>query len=71
VHQAGPEGKRLIRVGTSTVRLLERVARTNEGGIRPFAGWAELVSTKTLDKLCWYFDCQPGDLLVYVPNHES
>jgi len=30
-----------------------------------------LVSTNTLDKLCWYFECQPGDLLVYVPNHES
>ena len=29
-----------------------------------------LVSTNTLDKLCWYFDCQPGDLLVYVPNYE-
>lgn len=29
-----------------------------------------LVSTNTLDKLCWYFDCQPGDLLVYVPDHE-
>ncbi len=32
---------------------------------------ARLISTKTLDKLCWYFDCQPGDLLVYVPNDES
>ena len=31
---------------------------------------AGLVSAKTLDKLCWYFDCQPGDLLVYVPNRE-
>ena len=31
---------------------------------------AGLISTKTLDKLCWYFDCQPGDLLVYVPNYE-
>lgn len=30
----------MIRVGTSTIRLLERVARTNEEGIRPFAGWA-------------------------------
>lgn len=32
---------------------------------------AELISANTLDKLCWYFDCQPGDLLVYVPTHES
>jgi putative transcriptional regulator len=29
---------------------------------------AGLISTKSLDKLCWYFDCQPGDILVYVPD---
>ena len=32
---------------------------------------SELVSMNTLDKLCWYFDCQPGDLLIYVPNREQ
>jgi len=32
---------------------------------------AALASINTLAKLCWYFDCQPGDLLVYVPNNES
>ncbi len=29
---------------------------------------AERVSLRTLEKLCWYFNCQPGDLLVYVPD---
>ena len=32
----------MICVGTSTVRLLEHVARANEGAIRPFAGWTDL-----------------------------
>ncbi len=32
---------------------------------------AGLISTKTLNKLCWYFDCQPGDLLVYVPDSDG
>ena len=27
-----------------------------------------LISIRTLDKLCWYFNCQPGDLLVYTPD---
>ena len=31
---------------------------------------AERISINTMAKLCWYFDCQPGDLLVYVPNSE-
>lgn len=24
----------------------------------------------TIDKLCKYFDCTPGDLLIYVPDEE-
>jgi putative transcriptional regulator len=29
---------------------------------------ANLIGTSTLDRLCAFFDCQPGDLLVYVPS---
>ena len=29
---------------------------------------ADLIGTSTLDRLCAFFDCQPGDLLVYVPT---
>ncbi len=25
-------------------------------------------TTEVIDKLCRYFSCQPGDLLVYVPD---
>ena len=29
---------------------------------------ANLIGTSTLDRLCSFFDCQPGDLLIYVPT---
>jgi len=32
---------------------------------------AELIGKSTMDRLCTFFDCQPGDLLVYVPTPES
>lgn len=31
---------------------------------------ADLVAITTIDRLCAFFDCQPGDLLVYVPTPE-
>ncbi|ACX51571.1 transcriptional regulator, XRE family [Ammonifex degensii KC4] len=27
-------------------------------------------TTDVIDKLCRYFDCQPGDLMVYVPDEK-
>ena len=32
---------------------------------------ANLISKIALNKLCWYFDCQPGDLIVYVPDTKN
>jgi len=29
---------------------------------------ADLIGTSTLDRLCAFFDCQPGDLFVYLPS---
>ena len=29
---------------------------------------ANLVAISTIDRLCAYFDCQPGDLFIYVPE---
>lgn len=31
----------------------------------------ELVSLACLDKLCALLDCQPGDLMEYVPDHNN
>ncbi len=28
-------------------------------------------NTDVINRLCKYFDCQPGDLLVYVPDDEK
>ena len=27
------------------------------------------VALNIIDRLCDYFDCQPGDLFIYVPDH--
>ena len=29
-------------------------------------GKNEIVSTETIDKLCKYLKCQPGDIMVYI-----
>ena len=31
----------------------------------------EHVSGETLEKLCAYFQCQPGDIMEYVPDGEG
>lgn len=40
---------------------LARLANDNSG----------LVAMNTLDRLCWFFDCQPGDLFIHVPDPEQ
>jgi S-adenosylmethionine:tRNA ribosyltransferase-isomerase len=42
LNQAKAEGRRIICVGTSSVRMLEHAARGNENGVEPFAGWVDL-----------------------------
>ena len=32
---------------------------------------AAMVGMSVIDRLCEYFDCQPGDLFVYVPDPEN
>ena len=32
---------------------------------------AELISLSSLDRLCAFFDCQPGDLFIYAPASEA
>ncbi|MEE9202920.1 MAG: helix-turn-helix transcriptional regulator [Dehalococcoidia bacterium] len=32
---------------------------------------ADLVAISTIDRLCAYFVCQPGDLLIYLPDSED
>lgn len=48
--------KRMNVIGQATYRKLK------EGGD---------IDTRTIAKLCKLFDCQPGDLLDYVPDDEE
>ena len=32
---------------------------------------ADLVALNTMDRLCAFFDCQPGDLFIYVPTRQT
>ena len=32
---------------------------------------AAMVGMSVIDRLCAYFDCQPGDIFVYVPDTEA
>ncbi|MCJ7516105.1 MAG: tRNA preQ1(34) S-adenosylmethionine ribosyltransferase-isomerase QueA [Dehalococcoidia bacterium] len=41
INQTKEQGKKVVAVGTSTVRLLEAVAET--GRVQPFAGWVDLL----------------------------
>ena len=42
ISRAREEGRRIICVGTTTVRLLEYVAQLSGGGLEPFEGWVDL-----------------------------
>jgi len=42
INRAKAGGRRVICVGTSSVRLLEHSAMVNDGALRPFAGWTDL-----------------------------
>jgi putative transcriptional regulator len=33
-----------------------------------YHGTSKMITFETLDKLCRYFDLQPGDLFMYVPD---
>ena len=32
---------------------------------------ADLIGKTTMDRLCAFFDCQPGDLFIYLPPPET
>jgi len=31
----------------------------------------EVVTTESIDKLCEYFQCQPGEILEFIPNKQT
>jgi len=71
LNQAKAEGRRVICVGTSAVRMLEHAARGSEGGVKPFAGWVDLFIRpghrfKMVDALITNFHLPRSTLLMLV-----
>jgi S-adenosylmethionine:tRNA ribosyltransferase-isomerase len=71
LNQARAEGRRVICVGTSAVRMLEHAAQGNEGGVKPFTGWVDLFIRpghhfKLVDALITNFHLPRSTLLMLV-----
>lgn len=71
LNRARDEGRRIICVGTSTVRLLENVAKDSVESIKPFKGWVDLLifpghSFKMVDGLLTNFHLPRSTLLMLV-----
>ena len=71
INQARAEGRRIICVGTSSVRMLEHAAGKSEGGVEPFTGWVDLFIRpghrfKMVDALITNFHLPRSTLLMLV-----
>jgi len=71
LNQAKAEGRRVICVGTSAVRMLECAAQGSEGGVKPFTGWVDLFIRpghrfKMVDALITNFHLPRSTLLMLV-----
>lgn len=71
INQARAEGRRVICVGTSVVRVLEHVARANGGEMKAFDGWTDLFIVpghrfQVVDALITNFHLPRSTLLMLV-----
>lgn len=60
---------KLAEHGWSTVRL-QREKRISNGTIIQIRA-GKPITTSTLDVICELCECQPGDLLTWVPNKKN
>lgn len=60
----------LARRKVKSKELAEHVGITEVNMSLLKQGKVKGVRFETLEKICEFLDCQPGDLLVYVPNGE-
>jgi S-adenosylmethionine:tRNA ribosyltransferase-isomerase len=68
---AKKEGRRVICVGTTSVRLVEAVAQTGKGVIQPFEGWVDLFilpghKFRVVDAMITNFHLPKSTLLMLV-----
>lgn len=61
--------ERLKQAGYSTYRL--RIEKIIAEGTLQAIRTGKTISNETLNLLCKLLDCQPGDLLEYVPDDED
>lgn len=61
----------LARRKVSSKELAEAVGITPQNLSILKTGKAKALRVTTLDAVCRYLDCQPGDLLEYVPDEET
>lgn len=61
--------RRLSDAGWSTYRLQKERQLPNSVIIQLRAG--KPITTRTLDTVCRLLDCQPGDILAYVPDEQG
>jgi len=71
INLASAEGRRVVCVGTSVVRLLEHAAGVSSGGIEHFEGWTDLFIVpghrfKSVDALITNFHLPRSTLLMLV-----
>jgi len=71
INRARAEGRRIVCVGTSTVRVLEHAAGLTEEDVRPFSGWIDLFILpghrfKMVDALITNFHLPRSTLLMLV-----
>lgn len=61
--------EQLSAAGWSTYRLQKEKRISNGTIIQIRAG--KPISTTTIDTICSLLDCQPGDLIEYVPDQDG
>jgi S-adenosylmethionine:tRNA ribosyltransferase-isomerase len=71
LNQAKKEGRRIICVGTTSVRLVEAVAQKNSDAIQPFEGWVDLFilpgyKFRVVDTMITNFHLPKSTLLMLV-----
>ena len=55
-----------------TYEDIQAESRVNKNSIAKLTNdRSAMMGMSTLDRMCTYFECQPGDILIYVPETEN
>ena len=66
----GAQGRKIRR--RVTYDLINRETGVSKNTLTRLANdRSDLVAIGTIDRLCAFFDCQPGDLFIYAPASEA